>query len=174
MRIRNTFIIFVVSGFWHGANWTFIVWGALNAIYFLPLLLRNNNRNNLNVVAEGRTFPSLREFLLMLGTFGLTVLAWIFFRAENMTHAINYLSEIFSSSLFAVPSFPGIRDSLITIALVMVFVLIEWNGRRGKYAIAHLGEKWKTSYRYAAYYALAFSVMYFGNFDENQFIYFQF
>ena len=49
MKIRNIFIIFIVSGFWHGANWTFIIWGALNAIYFLPLMLLNRNRNNIEI-----------------------------------------------------------------------------------------------------------------------------
>jgi len=100
MKVRNTFIIFIVSGFWHGANWTFIVWGALNAIYFLPLLLTNNNRNNLETVAQGKLLPSLKEVSFMLLTFGLTVFAWIFFRAENIGHAISYVSEILSPSLF--------------------------------------------------------------------------
>ena len=81
MKVRNTFAIFLVSGFWHGANWTFIIWGALNAIYFLPLLLTNNNRKNLGVVAEGKLLPSFRELFAMLTTFILTVFAWIFFRA---------------------------------------------------------------------------------------------
>jgi len=65
MKIRNTFIIFIVSGFWHGANWTFIVWGALNALYFLPLLLANKNRSNLGVVAEGKLLPTLKELTSM-------------------------------------------------------------------------------------------------------------
>lgn len=69
MKIRNTFIIFLVSGFWHGANWTFIVWGGLNAVYFLPLMLTNSNRNNLEIVAQGRYFPSIREIFGMLITF---------------------------------------------------------------------------------------------------------
>ena len=96
MKVRNTFAIFLVSGFWHGANWTFIIWGALNAIYFLPLLLTNNNRKNLGVVAEGKLLPSLRELFAMLTTFRLTVFAWIFFRAENLSHAFRlYWRNIF-------------------------------------------------------------------------------
>lgn len=78
MKVRNTFIIFLLSGFWHGANWTFIAWGALNAMYFLPLLLTQNNRANLDIVAQGKNVPSFREFSSMLVTFGLTVFAWIF------------------------------------------------------------------------------------------------
>ncbi|MDC0652473.1 MBOAT family protein, partial [Flavobacteriaceae bacterium] len=88
MKVRNTFAIFLVSGFWHGANWTFIIWGALNAIYFLPLLLTNNNRKNLGVVAEGKLLPSFKELIAMLTTFMLTIFAWIFFRAEDLNHAI--------------------------------------------------------------------------------------
>ncbi|SVC13370.1 uncharacterized protein METZ01_LOCUS266224, partial [marine metagenome] len=79
-QIRNVFAIFIISGFWHGANWTFIIWGLLNAIYFLPLLLLNKNRNHLGVVAEGKLFPSLKELYSIFLTFILTVLAWIFFR----------------------------------------------------------------------------------------------
>ncbi|MDC0957853.1 MBOAT family protein, partial [Flavobacteriaceae bacterium] len=92
IKVRNTFVIFLVSGFWHGANWTFIIWGALNAIYFLPLLLTNNNRKNLGVVAEGKYLPSFRELFAMLTTFLLTVFAWIFFRADNVNHAFRIVN----------------------------------------------------------------------------------
>jgi D-alanyl-lipoteichoic acid acyltransferase DltB (MBOAT superfamily) len=174
MKVKNTFIIFIVSGFWHGANWTFIVWGALNAFYFLPLLLTNNNRNNLETVAQGKLLPSIKELSFMLLTFGLTVFAWIFFRAENIGHAISYISEILSPSLFSIPKFAGMYNALITIILIGVFVLIEWFGREGQYAISNLGLKWKRPIRYAMYYCIVFIIMYFGNFNENQFIYFQF
>ena len=83
--VRNTFIIFLVSGFWHGANWTFIIWGFLNALYFLPLLLVKRNRRNLDIVAENRVLPTIKELLSMLTTFFLTVFAWIFFRAESVS-----------------------------------------------------------------------------------------
>lgn len=169
MKVRNTFIIFIVSGFWHGANWTFIVWGALNAIYFLPLLLTNNNRNNLETVAQGKLLPNLKEVSFMLLTFGLTVFAWIFFRAENIGHAISYISEIFSSSLFTIPE---IRPRNL-ILLIIFFVFIEWLGREGQYAISQLGIKWKRPLRYAMYYAIIIAIFWFGG-KEQQFIYFQF
>lgn len=169
MKVRNTFIIFIVSGFWHGANWTFIVWGVLNAIYFLPLLLTNNNRNNLETVAQGKLLPNLKEVSFMLLTFGLTVFAWIFFRAENIGHAISYISEIFSSSLFTIPE---IRPRNL-ILLIMLFVFIEWLGREGQYALSNLGIKWKRPLRYAMYYAIIIAIFWFGG-KEQQFIYFQF
>ena len=169
IKVRNTFVIFIISGFWHGANWTFIVWGALNAIYFLPLLLTNNNRNNLETVAQGKLLPSIKELSLMLLTFGLTVFAWIFFRAENIGHAVNYITEIFSSSLFTIPE---IRPRN-TILLIMIFVLVEWFGREGQYAISVIGLKWKRPFRYAMYYAIIIAIFWFGG-KEQQFIYFQF
>lgn len=174
MKIRNTFIIFIVSGFWHGANWTFIAWGALNAIYFLPLLLTKRNRNNLDtIVAQGKYLPSIKEFFLMLLTFSLTVFAWIFFRAHDMGHAINYISKIFSRSLFTIPKFTDSGKSLITILLVSVFVLIEWLGREHQYAIDQLFVKWKRPFRYAIYYVIIFAIYWFAG-TEQQFIYFQF
>ena len=169
MKIRNTFIIFIVSGFWHGANWTFIVWGALNAIYFLPLLLTNNNRSNLETVAQGKLLPSLKELLFMLLTFSLTVFAWIFFRAENIEHAFNYISEIFSLSTFTLPE---VRPKT-TILLIMIFILIEWLGREHQFALQNLGFKWKRPLRYAMYYTLIIAIFVFGG-EEQQFIYFQF
>src|SRR6056297_2461558 len=149
MKVRNTFIIFIVSGFWHGASWTFIVWGALNAIYFLPLLLTNNHRNNLETVAQGKLLPSIKEFLLMLLTFALTVFAWIFFRANNLNHAINYISEIFSASLFTIPNVDIMRNASLTIILIAFFILFEWHGREGQYAIENILLKWKKPLRYA-------------------------
>jgi alginate O-acetyltransferase complex protein AlgI len=173
MKVRNTFIIFIVSGFWHGANWTFIVWGALNAVYFLPLLLTNKNRNNLETVAQGKIFPNIKELSFMLLTFGLTVFAWIFFRANNIGHAISYISEILSPSLFSIPKLDGMGRALTTIILVAIFVLVEWKGREGQYAIAHLGIKWRHPLRYAMYYAIIIAIFWFGG-NEQQFIYFQF
>ncbi len=168
-KIRNTFIIFIASGFWHGANWTFIIWGALNAIYFLPLLLTKSNRTHVDIVAKGKVFPTLRELLLILTTFGMTVIAWIFFRAENISHAISYLSGIFSSSLFIDPEiFP-----MYTIILIVVFVLIEWLGRENQYAIEKLWIKQKPIYRYAFYYLLMASIVIFKG-NQQEFIYFQF
>ncbi len=154
MKIRNTFIIFIVSGFWHGANWTFIVWGALNAIYFIPLLLTNNNRNNLDIVARGKYLPSFKELISMLLTFGLTVFAWIFFRAENMEHAFSYISQIVSLSLFEMPYFLGIRKAAMIVGFIILFLLIEWIGREQQYAIKTLVSKWKKPFQWVFYYLI--------------------
>lgn len=173
IKVRNTFIIFIVSGFWHGANWTFIVWGVLNAVYFLPLLLTERNRVNLDTVAEGRYLPSMKEFFQMLVTFSLIVFAWIFFRATNISHAVSYISEIFSSSLFTIPDFAGFNRALMTLGLIAIFVLIEWFGRDQQHALANLGLKWKRPLRFIMYYSIVIAIFWFGG-QEQQFIYFQF
>ena len=87
MVVRNTIIIFLVSGFWHGANWTFIAWGALNALFFLPLVLLDRHRTMVGTVAPGRALPSIRELMFMLTTFAMACCAWIFFRAQSMDQA---------------------------------------------------------------------------------------
>jgi alginate O-acetyltransferase complex protein AlgI len=175
VKIRNTFIIFIVSGFWHGANWTFIFWGALNAIYFLPLLLTKKNRMNLDIVAQGKILPSFKEILCIMFTFFLTVIAWVFFRAEDFGHAVSYLSGIFSSSILTLPNFPGMRNALITSLLVILFISIEWYGREGEYAIERIGLKWNKLTRYAVYYGLILLIFWFCyNGKEQDFIYFQF
>ncbi len=173
MKVRNTFVIFIVSGFWHGANWTFIVWGALNAVYFLPLLLTNRNRKNIEIVAKGKHLPTFKELSMMLITFALTVFAWIFFRAENIGHAFAYISEIMSSSLFEFPNFRNMRSGLTTLILIFLFLIIEWKGRNDEYAIEKFGLHWKRPLRMAFYYSLLFALYWFGG-EEQQFIYFQF
>jgi D-alanyl-lipoteichoic acid acyltransferase DltB (MBOAT superfamily) len=122
MKVRNTFIIFVVSGFWHGANWTFIVWGALNAIYFLPLLLRDKNRVHTGDIAANRLLPSLKELKGMLITFGLTVLAWVFFRAENIGHALQYLYDLFAG-LGVYMNYYKTYSLLINFNIVLIFII---------------------------------------------------
>ena len=173
MKVRNIFIIFLVSGFWHGANWTFIVWGVLNAVYFLPLLLAKKNRNYLGPVAEDKVWPNIKEASMMIGTFGLTVLAWVFFRAENVGHGFSIISEILSSSLFSLPAFEGKQRAAIVLLLIAIFMLIEWNGRDEDYAIANLGMKWKRPVRYALYYGIMFALVWFQG-EQQEFIYFQF
>ncbi|MDB5272142.1 MAG: acyltransferase [Chitinophagaceae bacterium] len=169
LKIRNTFVIFLVSGFWHGANWTFIVWGALNAIYFLPLLLLNKNRKNIETVAQGKYLPTFHEFISMTLTFGLVTFAWIFFRAENLSHALAYISEMVSPSLFTIPQV----HPMAFIFFVVVFVLIEWMGREQQYAIANIDAKCPKALRWAFYYSMVFAIFYFAG-SEQQFIYFQF
>ena len=173
MKVRNTFIIFIVSGFWHGANWTFIIWGALNALYFLPLLLLNRNRMNTDIVAQGKYLPTLREVFQIGITFSLTVLAWVFFRSDNIGHAYSYLSTIFSASFFTIPVFLNMNLALTTSILIVMFTLIEWFGRNNQYAIENIGLKYNRIISWSMYIIIIIIIFWFTG-QEQEFIYFQF
>ena len=173
MKIRNTFIIFLVSGFWHGANWTFIVWGVLNALYFLPLLIRQENRKNLDIVAEGKYLPTFKELRAILYTFILSAFAWIFFRAENIGHAYSFIGEIFSFSFFDFPNFSEQRRAFTIIVLIILFMIVEWVGREKDFAIQGIGIKWRRSLRFSFYYVIVIFILWFSG-KEQEFLYFQF
>jgi alginate O-acetyltransferase complex protein AlgI len=174
MKVRNTFIIFIVSGFWHGANWTFIAWGLLNALYFLPILLLSKNRNNLETVAAGKLFPSLKELISMIITFGMVVFAWIFFRAESMHHAFTYIRRMFTPALFSNPVFMGKQTAMVTLVLCVLFMMMEWIGRERQYALSHVGHQWPKGLRWGLYSLLIFLMGMYMSTSETPFIYFQF
>jgi len=169
MRIRNTFIIFLVSGFWHGANWTFIVWGLLHALFILPSIIFKTNRTNIEIVAAGRIFPNFKDFIAIVVTFALTVFAWIFFRADNLSEAFQFIGEMFSASVFSKPE--GIRNS--TIWMILILIVVEWLGREEKYGIAKLANRWPLPLRWTFYYVIVFLIFEFRG-SSQQFIYFQF
>ena len=173
MKVRNTFIIFIVSGFWHGANWTFIIWGLLNAIYIMPSIIFNTHRNNLDIVARGKRLPSIRDFIQIVITFSLTVFAWVFFRSNTVGQAFGYIRKIFSSSLFTIPVFKKGTLCIPTLLLVVFFMFIEWSGREQQYAIEKLFYSKPLWYRWAFYYFLIVLIFLFAG-SNQQFIYFQF
>ena len=173
-NIRNVFIVFAVSGLWHGANWTFLIWGILNAIFFLPLLLLDTNRNHLDIVAKGKLFPSFKELIAILSTFGITVLAWVFFRAESLTHAISYLDSMFNLDLFSIPHIMDMPKVKISLVLLTLFVCIEWLGREGAFAIDVLEKKLNGVQRLILYSFIVFLIVMYSPTSENPFIYFQF
>ncbi|SHG30758.1 D-alanyl-lipoteichoic acid acyltransferase DltB, MBOAT superfamily [Flavobacterium fluvii] len=169
MKVRNTFIVFLVSGFWHGANWTFIVWGSLHAVFFLPLLITQNNRNNLDTVAKGKNLPTIKEFLSMLLTFSLTTFAWIFFRAKTVAEACSYIKMMFSFDFRGVIQYLDFeRYSVELLLLLGLFVVFEWKSREKEHPIAG---------KFAVLKALAIlmAILIFGAYSNpSDFIYFQF
>jgi alginate O-acetyltransferase complex protein AlgI len=171
VNVRNIFIVFIVSGFWHGANWTFIVWGLVNALLFLPLLLNKKNRINLEVVAKGKIFPSLQEFMSIICTFFLTTLTWVFFRSENLKQSLDYFSKISSPSVLNMPNLP---NKILPVVLLIVFLLIvEWIGREDDHSICKI--KFKSQYlRWAFYSFVMLLILMYAPITQNQFIYFQF
>ena len=160
-------IIFLVSGFWHGANWTYVAWGGINAAFFLPILLSGRNRNHIGAVASGRILPSVREALSMLATFGIAAFAFIFFRSASITDALHYIRDIFSISILQAP---GLMEwPLITTLAIML--VTEWFQRERAHGleIGHL----PGVARWCAYLVLTFLITGLSG-EVVTFIYFQF
>ncbi|PZU81441.1 MAG: membrane-bound O-acyltransferase family protein [Chryseobacterium sp.] len=174
MRIRNTFIIFIVSGFWHGANWTFIMWGFLNALFIMPSIILKTNRNNLDIVAQGRILPDFREVIQMIITFSLTCFAWIFFRSASVTDAFEYIGRMFSTIGIGIgypyKLFNGDLRVLIFIAIMLIF---EWFMREELHPLRKPFTNLPTFVRWIIYFLFAVLVLLFAG-KQTEFIYFQF
>ncbi|MDR2042122.1 MAG: MBOAT family protein [Tannerella sp.] len=173
--IRNTMIIFLVSGFWHGANWTFVVWGAFHALLFIPLLLSGRNGRYRDTVAERRLFPSLKECMQMTLTFGLALAGWIIFRAESIGQAAGYLKRMCDPSLFTVPVMPGVevtRTLPSTLFFIAVLFVTEWCHREKAHGLDIKIQS--QSLRYIIYLALLLALLLFKATEPATFVYFQF
>lgn len=169
-QLRNVFIIFLVSGFWHGANWTFIVWGCLHALYFIPLLLLQQNRRHLDQVAEERWFPSFKALYQMGLTFSLVCIGWVFFRAASIHEALSFLARI------ATPSNWKPFDVLpqTTILIILFFILVEWFGRAYQHPFQWLIHRRVHSlWRWSMYAFFVLLILFLGK-NGQEFIYFQF
>jgi alginate O-acetyltransferase complex protein AlgI len=167
-QVRNVFIIFVVSGFWHGANWTFLAWGFLNALYFLPSLLLGTNRNNMETAELHWNFNSIKVFFNILLTFILSCFAWIFFRANTIAIAFDYIKKIFSNRNFGTQFLENERYSTELLLLVLAFILVEWKSR---YKIEPISGK----YNWLKLTLCLLAIIALGTYsDYKEFIYFQF
>jgi alginate O-acetyltransferase complex protein AlgI len=168
LTVRNTAIVFLASGLWHGANWTFIVWGALHAVFFMPLLLSGANRRHLEPIAG--PFPRPMDVLRICWTFLLVDLAWIFFRADNVGAAFAYLRGMVHPSIFSLP------DPLPARLLLLITVMlgVEWINRKEAHGLALAGRvAMPMPVRWAMYLAIAATLPLFGG-TSDAFIYFQF
>ena len=174
--VRNTFAIFLLSGFWHGANWTFIAWGAYHALLFLPLILLGRNRKYTNQVAEGRLFPSWKEFGQILLTFILVVIGWIIFRAESMSDCVAYMSTMCSSSIFTSPWLMTRADCLTLLGAIIVMFSLEWFRRDQEFALQDIQNLYLFRKRYVRYitYAIFLFIILALRGGSVDFIYFQF
>jgi alginate O-acetyltransferase complex protein AlgI len=166
-------ITWLLTGLWHGASYTFILWGLIHGFFLIVYRIQKNPRKKLFRRIGITNNHKLIVFFETIITLFIVMIAWIFFRAESIGHAINYISGIFSTSLLSVPDFPERRRAFITIIFVFIFFFIEWLGREQQFAISNLGIKWRKPLRYAMYYALIIAIIWFGG-KQHQFIYFQF
>lgn len=167
--IRNTFIIFLISGLWHGANWTYVSWGAYHAVLFLPLILLGKNRRFRDIVAKDAVLPSIREIIQILVTFILVTFGWILFRSDSLSQANEICRTIFSESIFSTADVSGVTGFCVAI---MLMIFVEWIQREKNHGleISNIDKKY---IRYIIYLSLVFCIFALGGHSEN-FIYAQF
>lgn len=168
--ILNTFVIFLLSGLWHGANWTFLAWGGYHALLFVPLIITGANRRykNDNIVAAGRKLPSIREFIEMLLTFVLVMFGWIIFRSDSIDSAYRYISDLFSLSLFTKPYIKSLFYIIPLLLSILIMILFEWFvGLKGFCCN-------RKEVRWLCYVVLIFLLAFFGVWNSNDFVYFRF
>lgn len=167
--IVNTLVIFLLSGFWHGANWTFLAWGLFHALLFLPLILMGRNRRYRDTVADGRALPTLREVGQMLLTFLLVTVGWVIFRSPSIGFAFSYLGGLFSAGESL--SFAA-NDFFYLPAALLLMLVVEWLNRKGEHELAR--QPRNRVVRWMGYMLLIFIIVCYMQTSEMPFIYFQF
>ena len=171
--IRNVLIIFLVSGLWHGANWTFIVWGGIHALLFIPLLVKGKNRFYVNKSLVTSKFAvGIRDSGNMLMTFVLVSVAWIFFRAQTISEAFRYVTRLFRDLTYANYQHPMGYRLVDYFILLFIFVCYEFRIHRNE----RLPVPFKNKFiRFFAYVLILFGIlMFYDSGIDRSFIYFQF
>lgn len=171
--IRNTCIVFLISGLWHGASWNFIAWGGLHAIGFIFLMLRANSPERSHAFAtQNRFFPSIAEFYRMLLTFSFVSLAWVFFRSPDIFEAVDYLRKMaLSLVLNPLENMQKIQGKT-AIIYIAPLVLADWYLRHNERELKLPGHsRWL---RWLIYGLIIAAIGLFMYADSSQFIYFQF
>ena len=163
-------ITFLLCGLWHGANLTFIVWGGLNGIYFIPLIISHGSGKNVNIVAEGKLFPSVKEIIQIVTTFSITSFAWVFFKASNIREGIKYINGIFSHEFFPVNNnlFPGYMIFLLIIFFSSEWYLFRYDDFEERFS------NFKSVLRHSIYALTLILIFLYMQNEASAFIYFQF
>ena len=166
-QFRNTLITFSIMGLWHGAQWTYVAWGVLNAVYFIPTIFSKGE--NSQIEDTNKLLPSLKELGGMLTVFLAIAISLVFFRANDMQHAISYFGMLFSESLFSIPQLAPTE----IVVLMIGMLLIEWLQKDKRHALQFNNEKHPALLRWSCYIVLAFLINWYGYIPQD-FIYFQF
>lgn len=169
--VRNVFVIFILSGLWHGANWTYVAWGFYHSILFLPLILLGRNKRNIDIVAINSALPNLKECMNMFVTFILVTIGWIIFRSDSILIACNIIQKIINVCTWEQPELVLTYKIPTIIAIIFCFI-IEWVNRKRKHCfeISWIKQSWIRITMY--YIVLLMIVLYSGK--NITFIYFQF
>ena len=167
-------INFTLIGIWHGANWTYILFGFLHGCYFIPLIL-SGTMNKKKKIAKERLLPSISEFIKIVGTFVLVMITFILFKSANLENAYNYCLRIVSFSIFSIPYVPGgMVPGLVILFFIILMIIVEWMQRDKDHALQITKTENNNISHLAFYYFLIFAIFLMHSSGVNQFIYFKF
>lgn len=171
--IANTMIIFLLSGLWHGADWTFVCWGGYHGIILVLLILFGINTKYNSVVAYNNPLPTIKELLQILTTFVIASFGWILFRAGNFTEFYEFVNNMFSTSLFSAPYLINRNYYIPLFIYILIMLITDWFYRKDSNSILSMPTKFRWL-RWLIYYVLVIAVIYCGPQESVQFIYQQF
>ncbi|MBV9988291.1 MAG: hypothetical protein JO301_11460, partial [Chitinophagaceae bacterium] len=164
-------INFILVGAWHGANWTFVLFGLLHGLYFIPLIIRDKMAG---ITKRPKQHAGgMRHYLNILGTFVLVMLSFIVFRSDNVQQAWEYFRRLFSASIFSLPAFAEKKQLAVTLLFVTGFLVMEWRGKQDNYAIEKQADPWPAPLRWGFYYLLLSLILVY-NESQQHFIYAKF
>jgi len=169
-------INFTICGIWHGANWTYVLFGFLHGCLFIPLILKGT-MNKKKKTTKNKLLPTFKEFLNIAGTFIQVMFLFVIFRAETISNAFHYYLGIFSRSSFPVTEFETktrTGENFVFIILLLFLLVIEWRGRENQYAIENLGQKYPRIVRFVFYALIIFLIGMYAPTNETPFIYLKF
>jgi len=168
-KIINTIIVFLISGFWHGANWTYVAWGFLNSIFILPNTWSKKKQSNVtNILAH-----QLYSVIQIIITFLTVSILWVFFRSKSVYDAIKYLNNFIIKWNSIMPDFSGRKNALMITIIILVFMIVEWFGKNFNCPLVIINSIRSKWLKWGFYYIIIFSILYFYR-GNDQFIYFQF
>lgn len=165
-------ITFLLVGLWHGANWTFIIFGIIQGLYFVPLIF-SGTLNKGKEISSDAVVPSLNNALRVGGLFILISLTSVLFKANNAYQAFDYYSIVFSASLFSIPVIPEFQKTLVTLIFIGICCLVEWVTKGYEHPFSGHGETWLRPLWPVLYFIMVLVIIWFGG-QQQQFIYFQF
>ena len=179
-KFKNVLILFTISGFWHGANWTYVLWGFANGLLFAPSMLLNKNRTYLKPISKNKLFPDLRELIQMFTTFWLIAFTYIFFRADNIQHTKRYFTGIIENlNLNSVNHsilkqyFISMQDIYMTSIFIIFMFFVEWINRDKEHGLFFNENNHHFLFRWGTYIVITFIIFWWAG-DQETFIYFQF
>ena len=179
-KFKNVVILFTISGFWHGANWTFVFWGLANGLLFAPSMLLNKNRTHLEPISKKKLIPNLKEGFQMFTTFWLIAFTYMFFRADNLSHSRSYFNGIINN--VNLPSLNSgimneygllITDIYKALIFVLMMLFVEWSNRDKEHGLYFSENNKQPLFRWGIYILITFIIFWWAG-DQETFIYFQF